>query len=787
MAELDPIDYIAEPTPAKFHARDTFVRGIMGPYGCVAGDTLVLTEQGPLPISEIDRPMRVLSWDEKSSRFVLAPSSGAYRKQTGDLYRISTRSGCIDVAGNHRMLCADGEYRYAHYLNPSDELAECSIAQQQTSEGASRLLSTLDVRRCSQIALNCLGSYADEARRCDPRLLPEVGNGRSCPPSPADAPIGSYSFSHEGGRQALSPGRILRNLSACRASKKANPDQSVGSRAFFAEGSSAGPCLQHNPYCMGSLSDQTSVVESRERNGVHHLTQSANSAVLEYPCSSEAFSSSNLLNGVNSHIIDIEVIHGKFHHWDMQVLDTNNYVTVDGTIHHNSGKSVACTMEVISRAQRQEPNRQGIRKSRWAVIRNSYPELLSTTIKTWKDWVVEGVIGNTKMNPPIQSMVKFPMGDGTSVDLEVIFLALDREADTKKLLSLELTGAWVNEAREIGYGIIEALTGRIGRYPSIKDGGPSWSGIIMDTNPPDDDHWWYRLAEVEKPEGYEFFKQPGALIKDPKTGRYKPNPLAENVHNLKIGFEYYMRMVPGKRAEWLKVYVEGLYGTVYDGRPVYPEFNDILHVSSEIEPMRGRAMILAFDFGLTPACAFIQQTPRGQLLVLDELYVEDLGIRSFLEQVVKPHVQEHYQGMAIIPYGDPAGVQKAQTDERSCFDIMAECGMPCEPAPSNNPVPRQEAVSYFLTRMVDGEPGFLMHPRCNILRKGFNGGYRFRRIAIVGTAESRLKDAPEKNRFSHIHDALQYGALSIKELGGCANTMRAQVRPVKTLSSKGWT
>ena len=35
------------------------------------------------------------------------------------------------------------------------------------------------------------------------------------------------------------------------------------------------------------------------------------------------------------------------------------------------------------------------------------------------------------------------------LDLEVIFLALDRPEDVKKLLSLELTGIWINEAREI--------------------------------------------------------------------------------------------------------------------------------------------------------------------------------------------------------------------------------------------------------------------------------------------------------------------------------------------------
>ena len=44
------------------------------------------------------------------------------------------------------------------------------------------------------------------------------------------------------------------------------------------------------------------------------------------------------------------------------------------------------------------------------------------------------------------------------VELEVIFLALDRPEDVKKLLSLELTGVWVNEAREIPKSIIDACS-----------------------------------------------------------------------------------------------------------------------------------------------------------------------------------------------------------------------------------------------------------------------------------------------------------------------------------------
>lgn len=131
-----------------------------------------------------------------------------------------------------------------------------------------------------------------------------------------------------------------------------------------------------------------------------------------------------------------------------------------------SGKSVGMCMEVASRAMRQEPAWDGIRRTRWVVIRNSYPELVSTTIKTWVDWFREDWYGPVVYSTPITH--KLWLNKETYV--EVFFLALDRPDEIRKLLSLEVTGGWINEAREIPKEILDALTGRVGRYPSKREG-----------------------------------------------------------------------------------------------------------------------------------------------------------------------------------------------------------------------------------------------------------------------------------------------------------------------------
>jgi hypothetical protein len=159
-----------------------------------------------------------------------------------------------------------------------------------------------------------------------------------------------------------------------------------------------------------------------------------------------------------------------------------------------SGKSSACCIEILYRALKQEPGPDGVRRSRWAAVRNTYGELKTTTIKTWADWF-DGM-QSMKWDTPIVSTIKLPnLGDGTSMELEVLFMALDRPEDADKLRSLELTGAWMNEASELEKRVLDILTQRCGRYPSKKVGGPTWTGVIMDTNPPDDDSWYYKLAE----------------------------------------------------------------------------------------------------------------------------------------------------------------------------------------------------------------------------------------------------------------------------------------------------
>jgi hypothetical protein len=405
----------------------------------------------------------------------------------------------------------------------------------------------------------------------------------------------------------------------------------------------------------------------------------------------------------------------------------------------------------MSRARRQKPGADGKRRSRWVVVRNTYRELKDTTLKTWLDWFPENALG------------PFHHGDMThhitvdDLDLEVLFRALDRPDDVKKVLSLEITGAWVNEAREVPKSIIDALGDRTGRYPSVRDGGCTWRGVIMDTNAPDDDHWWYRLAETECPKGWEFYTQPPGIIE--VGGDWKTNPNAENLENLEDG--YYETRAPGKSREYILIYYANQYGFVQDGKPVYPEYADHVHCVPDIlEPIPNRTIYVGIDFGLTPAAVFGQTTVNGQWRWIDELVTEDMGAVQFAEHL-GPILRNRYAGFEFEIYGDPAGDDRAQTDMTTPLDILRSRGIPAVAAPSNDPVMRREAVATALRRMVDGHPGLLISPKCAITRKGMAGGYHYKRVQVAG--DERFHDKPNKNRFSHPCDAAQYMMLGAGE------------------------
>lgn len=254
-----------------------------------------------------------------------------------------------------------------------------------------------------------------------------------------------------------------------------------------------------------------------------------------------------------------------------------------------SGKSSACIMEIPRRAAQQAAGSDGVRRTRFAVIRNTRPQLQDTTRRTFEQWIPPEL--GTWNEQDFDFTIDRPLSDGTRMVCEVLFRALDRPQDVRKVLSLELTGAYINEAREIPKEVVDGLQGRVGRFPSRAQGGATWFGIWMDSNPWHTGHWGYELFSKARPMGFELFEQPSGL-----------SPEAENGENLPPG--YYERLIAGKDAEWVDEYLRGEYPRADKGS-VYGALIDALEKRGGVTEFEhpNDGIFATFDLGVSDATA----------------------------------------------------------------------------------------------------------------------------------------------------------------------------------------
>ena len=422
---------------------------------------------------------------------------------------------------------------------------------------------------------------------------------------------------------------------------------------------------------------------------------------------------------------------------------------------YGSGKSTMCANHIVRRTCEMPRWFNGRRRARWAIVRNTSGELHSTTLQTWLQWF--GDLGDIKKRQKPLLTYEHTFNDGHGVvELELIFIALDREEDLRKIKSLEVTGAYINELSEVPQGALSHFKGRVNhRYPSRAFcDEPYWSGIIADTNPPDIDHWIYKDFELKALESYRIFHQPPGLLKDADNKWYQ-NTNCDNANNLAT--DYYTKLAEGQTDDFVKVYCLGEYGSVGSGKRVYPEFNSDIHAVEKILAIQGEPIHLGWDFGLTPACIVVQISPRGQMRVLKEYQGEDMGIRTFAQNIVIPFLQTDFPYNKIgISRADPSGIAGDDImEELSCIGELNSLGVDTAQANTNDLEPRIGSVRYYLNTMIDGQPGMIVSREgCQGLIKGFVKDYIFKRIKLGG--EERYKEVPHKNMASHKQDALQY-------------------------------
>jgi len=424
-----------------------------------------------------------------------------------------------------------------------------------------------------------------------------------------------------------------------------------------------------------------------------------------------------------------------------------------------SGKTTGIFFKLVNMASMQAPGPDGIRRTRAVIVRNTSTQLRDTTLNSWFTWFKDGQAGYWKATDKV-FILKF--GD---VECEVMFRPLDTPQDVARVLSLEVTFAIIDEFTEIPQAIIDALSGRVGRYPSAIMGGATNWGMWGSSNPSTEDNWWFDYLHsgagvIQPGEGVSLYQRQPT---DTRNTRYFLQPSgfsehAENVDNLPR--DYYANAAKNKTEAWIKQFIEAEWGYSVSGKPVVQSFNAKVHLSKRrlrFDP--NLDLIAGFDPGLGGAAMILgQEDLEGRLYVLGEIITSGVGASRFISERLRPWLNRNcpdLQPGRFIIAPDPAANNRSANDENTILATIKRY-YPCS-IETNNRLPlRLDAIDYFCTGLAFGLPRLVIDEQsCPMLVRALKGGWRYKldnKEQISGGGNA----SPEKNAYSHPGDGFGY-------------------------------
>jgi hypothetical protein len=414
-----------------------------------------------------------------------------------------------------------------------------------------------------------------------------------------------------------------------------------------------------------------------------------------------------------------------------------------------SGKTTGLFFKLVRMAALQEPDSDGIRRTRAVVVRNTAPQLRDTTLVSWAYWFKDGIAGRWRAT---EKNFELKFGD---VECEVLFRPLDTPDDVARVLSLEVTFAILDEFVKIPKAVVEALSARLGRYPW---NATNW-GMWGSSNPDNEDNWWFDYLhnnpdvervgvtqEVSEGCNAKYFVQPSGF-----------SPQAENLGNLppRDGSNaYYVNQAKGKSPGWIKQFIDAEWGFSAEGTPVVPTFQPLSHTASSgllFNPLL--PLVVGFDPGLGgSAFVFGQEDLNGRLIVFGELTQVNYGSERLINERLKPYLRYKFPDAKVVIAADPAGNNRSSKDEdpiikpfRKYFTVSVE---------TNNRLPlRLNAIEYYTTRLTGKGVALQVDAReCPNLIRALKGGWKY----SINQKNDEQRPEPEKNPWSHVGDAFGY-------------------------------
>lgn len=663
---------------AEFLQLKNKFRAFVAGFGCMHGDTLVATAFGFKKIKEITSPTLVLSWSHKSSRFELALSGGAFPKGEANLYRVLTEQGEFVASGHHRLLCADGTYRSVEGLSVGEKVFASSQNLQQTNLGEFPLSSHANDQRSFQRHASLMGRYADAASQYGQQLLAGSGIAQDASPLHGGAQQYDHPSAGLGGlvgqeclhihhyqqfdRHAMSDlnhrawRHDLSDLNCLREECFAHALQSSQSHLQSLLKSSQDDSLKEFDGFVCQYEELASFVVSQSNHTfvcsdtpqfAHNQQASQSEQPLNRVMQDCKFSSQDqsyncsLIKACD--ILSITQLDRVETYYDMQVLDNNNYVTIDGAIHHNSGKTwVGCS---------------------------------SLCDKSWEFPKVP--LGYFAPTYPQIRDIFFPTIDEVAFDwgLKTKIYESNKEVDIyygRQYRSTIICRSMEKPQTIVGFKIGHALIDELDVMPTVK-ARQAWRKIIARMR--------FKQAGLlngidvaTTPEGFKFTYE--QFVKEAnstpaKRALYGMIQASTYDNEANLPDDYISSLYESYPPQLISAYLRGQFVNLTSGA-VYPDFDRKLnHTDEEIEPLE--PLIIGMDFNVLKMAAVVYVIRDGKPLALDEM----VGVRDTptMAQLLIERFPLHE--MTVIP--DAAGQAKSsKNSSESDHQILRDKGFRVE-------------------------------------------------------------------------------------------------------------
>jgi phage terminase large subunit len=301
---------------------------------------------------------------------------------------------------------------------------------------------------------------------------------------------------------------------------------------------------------------------------------------------------------------------------------------------------------------------------------------------------------------------------------EIWFGGLDDGERTERILGLEFSTIYFNEASQLDYSSVQMALTRLAEKNDLK------KKVYFDFNPPKKTHWSYPL----------FIKQLDPidnvpLINPEEYGSLQINP-ESNIRNIDEDYIKMLQAMP--EADRLR-FLEGEFSDESDGQAYYA-FRREEHVE-EFEKRPG-TIFGGMDFNVDPMTSALVQYIDNTFWVLDEVYLRGSSDTYKMCDELKTR---RYSGIKVIP--DSTG-RNRKTSGQTDFQILKDSGFTVESTHNPFVTDRVNNVNRLLTA-----GRIKIHPRC---KKLIND------LERVSWRDNKLDQSGANKHLTHISDCLGY-------------------------------